>query len=79
MAVEQIDAYLDGAITWKEASAWALKVIKRSEWEEWPSNLQQAIHALFDLHDKNAKDTLWIPDKEELLKLKALLQQDRQE
>ena len=64
MVVEMINEFIAGRIDGKAASDWALDIVVSGVFEGLPDDLQEAIHALFDLHDGSAP---WVPGREELL------------
>ena len=69
--IKIIDDYLSGNITGTQASSFALGIIKTGDWEKLPVMLSNAIHILFDLHDRNKS---WMPTKEELKRCKEALE-----
>ena len=68
--IKVIEDYTQGKIGNNEASDWALEVIKGCDVEKWPKDLAEAVHLLFDLHDKGES---WCPGREELKRCKAEL------
>lgn len=67
---EKIDGYLTGELTAEDVSSWAEQIVISEHIERFPRELTSAIHALFDLHDKDAK---WMPGHEELRRYKEQL------
>ena len=60
----KVESYLNGSLSAKDASDWALKVVVARELDDLPVPVQDAIVALFDLHDT---DDRWCTSREELL------------
>ena len=70
-ALQIIEDYTQGRIGNDEASDWALEAIKLCDVEKWPKDLAEAVHLLFDLHDKGKS---WCPTREQLIKCKRELE-----
>jgi hypothetical protein len=66
-ALELLDDYLDGKASRESVWQWAQKVIVSKEWGQLPSDLQDAIHGIWLLHDVEGS---WVPSTEELRKIR---------
>ena len=75
MTLDKIDGYLAGSLSPADVSEWALSVMVSQEWDALASPITEAIHALFDLHDRGEE---WAPTREELLRYRRLLVEYRQ-
>lgn len=69
-ALELLDDYLNGKATRESVWQWAQEVIVSREWGEMPSDLQDAIHGIWLLHDSEGS---WIPNTEELQRIRDAL------
>jgi hypothetical protein len=65
--IRTIDDYLNGEITAKQASDWALEIVKTHDLQDFPTELAKAIHLIFDLHDEGES---WSPSQDELRQAK---------
>jgi hypothetical protein len=68
--LRHIEDLLHGSGKQKDAWKWALEVIKSDIFENLPSVTQEAIHALFLLHDSGKP---WVPTQEEFAKYETAL------
>jgi hypothetical protein len=75
--IQMIDRYLDGEITAREASDWALKLVISKEWDDLASDITNAVQCLLDLHDIDILNASWVPNREEFLKCKEELEKNR--
>ena len=66
-ALEQLDDYLAGKISRETIWQWAQEIMVSKEWDELPFDLQDAIHGIWLLHDKEGS---WVPNVEELRKIR---------
>ena len=68
--IQAIDDYLSGKADAQQTSDVALKMFKSRQFDSYSENEQQAILALFDLHDINEKGATGVPTKDELKKIR---------
>ena len=66
-ALKLIDAYLDGKASRDSVWEWAQEVIVSKEWGHLPTDIQDAIHGLWLLHDNRAS---WVPSIEEIRRIR---------
>ncbi len=66
-ALELLDEYLAGKSSKEAVWQWAQEVIVSKEWGQLPSDLQDAIHGIWLLHDAEGS---WVPNTEELQKIR---------
>ncbi len=66
-ALELLDDYLAGKTSREAVWQWAQEVIVSKEWGQLPSDLQDAIHGIWLLHDAEGS---WVPNTEELQKIR---------
>jgi hypothetical protein len=69
-ALELVDDYLAGTATRESVWQWAQEIIISKEWGQLPSDLQDAIHGLWLLHDDEGS---WVPNVEELRRIRDAL------
>jgi hypothetical protein len=65
-ALELLDDYLAGKATRESVWQWAQEVIISKEWGKLPSDLQDAIHGLWLLHDNEGS---WVPNAAEIRRI----------
>jgi hypothetical protein len=66
-AIDLLDGYLAGRASRDAVWQWAQEVIVSKEWGQLPSDLQDAIHGMWLLHDAEGS---WVPDTEELRRIR---------
>ena len=66
-ALGLIDGYLAGEASRETVWQWAQEVIVSKEWGQFPSDLQDAIHGMWLLHDAEGS---WVPKTEELQRIR---------
>lgn len=62
-----IDDYLAGKASREAVWHWAQEIIVSKEWSQLPSDLQDAIHGIWLLHDTEGS---WVPGAEELRRIR---------
>lgn len=67
-ALELLDDYLAGKASKEAVWPWAQEVIISEEYDRLPSDLQDAIHGIWLLHDSEGS---WVPNAEELREIRA--------
>ncbi|MEW5767601.1 MAG: hypothetical protein AB1797_08260 [bacterium] len=72
--VNQIDGYLEGKVSKKEASSWAIRVITERCFGVDEILLEDAVTALAGLHDDNER---WDVSKEDMIFFKECLEGKR--
>jgi len=68
--IKIIDDYLAGKINKKEASDWALQIIKSSFFNQLPGRVRASIYLIMDLHDESEP---WCPTPKNLRECKENL------
>jgi hypothetical protein len=66
-AVRLVDGYLNGAESRDAVWRWAEGGMLSKEWDELPMDMQDDIHGLWLLHDK---DESWVPDIDEIRRIR---------
>ncbi len=66
-AVALINAYLKGKASRDSVWQWAQEVIASKDWGQLPMDMQDAVHGLWLLHDKDEES--WVPNIEEIRRI----------
>ena len=66
-ALELVDNYLAGTATRDSVWQWAQEAIVSREWRQLPSDLQDAIHGMWLLHDSEGS---WVTSTEDLRRIR---------
>ncbi len=65
-----VDNYLSGKATQDDVWQWAQRIIVSNDFDDLPFEIQDAIHGLWLLHDK---DAAWVPTTDEVRALREQL------
>jgi len=66
-ALELADDYLAGKASRDSVWRWAQEVIVSEEWDQLPTDIQDAIHGLWLLHDDEGS---WVPNADEIRRIR---------
>lgn len=66
-ALVLVDDYLAGKANRESVWLWAQEVMVSKEWGQLPSDVQDAIHGLWLLHDSEGS---WVPNTEEIRRIR---------
>jgi hypothetical protein len=67
-ALDLLDDYLAGKASREAVWQWAQEIIVSKEWSQLPTDLQDAIHGMWLLHDAQGS---WVPNTDELRRIRA--------